>query len=94
MFIEVDDGIYVNLSQVFSISYKSYQNKGVWVFSSANIEESDRSLADKSNRKINSRYFVSREEAETWLEEMVKSEGISREKIRQRKRQYDGRSYQ
>ncbi len=94
MFIEVDDGIYVNLSQVFSISYKSYQNKGVWVFSSSYIEESDRSLADKSNRKINSRYFVSREEAETWLEEMIKSEGIIREKRRQRKRQYDGRSYQ
>jgi len=94
MFIEVDDGVYINLSQVFSITYKSYQNKGVWVFSSANIEESDRSLADKSNRKINSRYFISREEAEIWLEEMVKTEGILREKRRQRKRQFDARSYQ
>ncbi|MDA3957793.1 hypothetical protein [Oceanispirochaeta sp.] len=89
MFIEIDDGIYVNLSQVFSVSYKSYQNKGVWVFSSSNVEESGRSLADKSNRKIHSRYFISREEADTWLEEMVKSEGIVREKRRIRKRQYD-----
>ncbi|QEN07430.1 hypothetical protein EXM22_05280 [Oceanispirochaeta crateris] len=89
MFIEIDDGTYVNLTQVFSIHYKSYQNKGVWVFTSPNIEESDRSLADKSNRKIHSRYFVSREEADTWLEEMVKSEGIIREKRRIRKRQYE-----
>ncbi|MDC7234831.1 MAG: hypothetical protein PQJ58_16475 [Spirochaetales bacterium] len=85
MFIEVDDGIYVNLSQIFSVHYKSYQNKGVWVFSSSNIEESDRSLADKSNRKIHSRYFVSKEEAEVWLEEMLKPIGVVREQRRLRR---------
>lgn len=79
MFIEVDDGVYVNLTQVFSVHYKSYQNKGVWVFSSSQIEESDRSLADKSNRKIHSRYFVSKEEAEVWLVEMLKPIGVLKE---------------
>lgn len=87
MFIEVDDGIYVNLTQVFSVHYKSFQNKGVWVFSSAQIEESDRSLADKSNRKINSRYFVSKEEAQIWLEEMMKPVGVLREDQRLRRHQ-------
>ncbi len=88
MFIEVDDGVYVNLSQVFSVHYKSYQNKGVWVFSSPDVEESDRSLADKSNRKIHSRYFVSKEEAEIWLEEMLKETGITRQERRLRRHQY------
>ncbi|MBF9015622.1 MULTISPECIES: hypothetical protein [unclassified Oceanispirochaeta] len=87
MFIEVDDGVYVNLAQIFSIHYKSYQNKGVWVFSSSQIEESDRSLADKSNRKIHSRYFVSKEEAEIWLEEMLKPIGVVREERRLRRHQ-------
>lgn len=87
MFIEVDDGVYVNLSQIFSVHYKSYQNKGVWVFSSSQIEESDRSLADKSNRKINSRYFISKEEAEVWLEEMLKPIGVVREERRLRRHQ-------
>jgi hypothetical protein len=87
VFIEVDDGVYVNLSQIFSIHYKSYQNKGVWIFSSPQIEESDRSLADKSNRKINSRYFISKEEAEVWLEEMLKPIGVVREERRLRRHQ-------
>lgn len=87
MFIEVDDGVYVNLTQIFSVHYKSYQNKGVWVFSSSQIEESDRSLADKSNRKIHSRYFVSKEEAEVWLEEMLKPIGVVREERRLRRHQ-------
>ncbi len=86
MFIEVDDGVYVNLNQVFSITYKSYQNKGLWVFSSSNIEERDRSLADKSNRKLHSRYFVSRDEAETWLEEMIGTTHVTRQKKRMSRR--------
>ena len=82
MFIEVDDGTYVNLESVFSITYKGYQNKGVWVFSSSQVEERDRSLADKSNRKIYSRSFSTRDEADTWLDLILNRVGVIKEKKR------------
>ncbi|OQY35047.1 MAG: hypothetical protein B6241_02685 [Spirochaetaceae bacterium 4572_59] len=80
MFIEVDDGCYVNLENIFSITYKGFNNKGVWVFSSSHVEERDRSLADKSNRKINSRSFQTRDEAETWLDGILNRVGVVKDK--------------
>ncbi len=92
MYIEVDDGVFVNLTHVFTIRYKSYQSKGLWIFSSSHVEESDRSLADKSNRKVNSRFFSSREEADAWLEEILKGEGVSKLDRRVRRRQQTDRN--
>lgn len=83
MFIEIDDGCYVNTDNIFSITYKSYNNKGLWVFSSSYIEERDSSLADKSNRKVYSRTFFTRGEADTWLEGILNRVGAIREKNRQ-----------
>ncbi len=80
MFIEVDDGSYVNLENIFSITYKSYNNKGVWVFSSSHVEERDRSLADKSNRKVYSKSFPTRAEADTWLDAILNRVGVVKEK--------------
>ncbi len=80
MFLEVDDGIFVNLNQVFSITYKNYKSRGLWVFMSAHVEERDHSLADKSNRKTFSRSFDSRGEAELWLNEKLENAGLIREK--------------
>jgi len=82
MFIEVDDGVFVNLGNVFSITYKSWQNKGAWIFSSSHVEERDRSLADKSNRKVQSRQFPTREEAEIWLDGVLNRVGVVKEKKR------------
>lgn len=80
MFIEVDEGCYVNSENIFSITYKSYNNKGVWIFSSSHVEERDRNLADRSNRKIVSRSFGTKGEAEVWLEEILGRIGVVREK--------------
>ncbi len=80
MFIEVDDGVYVNMDNVFSVTYKSFHNKGVWVFSSSQVEERDRSLADKSNRKIYSRTFPTRGEADNWMDVILNRVGVVKEK--------------
>ena len=79
MFIEIDEGTYVNMDNVFSVTYKSYHNKGIWVFSSSQVEERDRSLADKSNRKVYSRTFSTRDEAENWLDGIMNRVGVVKE---------------
>jgi hypothetical protein len=61
VYIEIDDGVLVNLDQVFTIKYKPYHNRGVWVFYGPNMKDAE------GECRVLSRPFNSREEARTWL---------------------------
>ena len=76
MFLEVDDGVWVNLDNVFSISYRTYQSRGTWVFSGFPGPQGGRAPETGGEAwRVNSRHFGNREEAEMWLRRALDSIG-------------------
>lgn len=67
MFIEIDDGVIVNLYNTFKIKYKSYNNRGVWYFYGSGTSGKE----DITGENIAvSRQFNSEEDARKWLREI------------------------
>lgn len=75
MFIKVDDGVYINLDNVFHITWKTYENSGVWVFHAGAGEPSPPGPAATKWLPVQSRLFQSREEAERWLKKVFELSG-------------------
>ena len=63
MFVEIDDGVLINLDNVFRIQYKPYNNRGAWVFIGTALTTDSQVYEQQAV----SRQFNSREEARTWL---------------------------
>ncbi len=60
MFLEIDEAVYVNLDNVFHITWQSYEKRGLWVFHAR-------------GRAVQSRQFTSREEGESWLRKVLET---------------------
>ncbi|MCG8453592.1 MAG: hypothetical protein MI717_10475 [Spirochaetales bacterium] len=75
MFLEIDDGVYINLSNVFHVQWQPYENRGRWVFNASAGEP--RSPGPPAARwlPVQSRPFDSREEGEAWLRRALDGDG-------------------
>ena len=71
MFLEINDGVYVNLDNGFHIGWRPYENRGVWVFHAGAGEPRDPGPPATRWLPVESRPFSSREEAEAWLRMMT-----------------------
>lgn len=76
MFLEIDDGVYVNLDNVFHIIWQSYENRGLWVFHAGAGEPHPPGPPATRWLPIQSRPFPSREEGETWLRKIFETSGL------------------
>ena len=76
MYLEVDDGVWVNLDNVFTITYRSYQSRGNWVFSGFPGAQGGRAPESGGEVfRVSSRHFGSRDEADLWLRRALDSVG-------------------
>jgi len=73
VFIEIDDGKYVNLRNVFSITFEPLNEKGSWLFHSPAISQATPHASTYKELLIRSRHFATREEAFDWLKATVRS---------------------
>lgn len=76
MFLEIDDGVYVNLENVFHIIWQPYENRGQWVFHAGSGEPQAPGPPATKWLPVQSRYFSSREEGEIWLKKAFESYGL------------------
>jgi len=76
VFLEIDDGVYVNLDNVFHIVWKSYENRGLWVFHAGAGEPHPPGPSATRWLPVQSRPFPSREEGETWLRKVFETAGL------------------
>ena len=76
MFLEIDDGVYVNLDNVFHIAWKAYENRGLWVFHAGAGEPHPPGPPATRWLPVQSRPFPSREEGEVWLRKIFETAGI------------------
>jgi hypothetical protein len=76
MFLEIDDGVYVNLDNVFHITWQAYENRGLWVFHAGAGEPQPPGPPATRWLPIQSRPFPSREEGETWLRKVFETGGL------------------
>lgn len=76
MFLEIDDGVYVNLDNVFHIIWQSYENRGLWVFHAGSGEPHEPGPPATRWLPVQSRPFPSREEGEIWLRKVFETSGI------------------
>ncbi len=76
MFVEIDDSVYVNLNNVFHISWQAYENKGVWVFHAGAGEPHLPGPPATRWLPVQSRSFPSREEGEIWLRKVLETANI------------------
>lgn len=75
MFLEIDDGVFVNLDNVFHITWKAYENRGLWVFHAGAGEPHPPGPPATRWLPVQSRPFPSREEGEAWLRKVFESSG-------------------
>ncbi len=75
MFLEIDDGVFVNLDNVFHITWKAYENRGLWVFHAGAGEPHPPGPPATRWLPVQSRPFLSREEGETWLRKVFETSG-------------------
>ncbi|MDF1568370.1 MAG: hypothetical protein RQ801_08180 [Spirochaetaceae bacterium] len=76
MFLEIDDGVYVNLDNVFHVTWQSYENRGLWVFHAGAGEPHPPGPPATRWLPIQSRPFPSREEGDIWLRKILENAGI------------------
>ena len=76
MFLEIDDGVYVNLDNVFHIVWKAYENRGLWVFHAGAGEPHPPGPPATLWLPVQSRPFPSREEGEAWLRKIFETGGL------------------
>lgn len=76
MFLEIDEGVYVNLDNVFHIIWKAYDNRGLWVFHAGSGEPHPPGPPATRWLPIESRPFPSREEGEIWLRKIFETGGL------------------
>jgi hypothetical protein len=76
MFLEIDDGVFVNLDNVFHIIWQAYENRGLWVFHAGAGEPHEPGPPATRWLPVQSRPFPSREEGETWLRKVFETSGL------------------
>ncbi len=73
MFLEIDEAVYVNLDNVFHISWQSYEKRGLWVFHPGEDKPGSSGSSGTHRRPVQSRQFTSREEGESWLRKVLET---------------------
>jgi hypothetical protein len=71
MFIEIDQGKFDNLSNVFSITYEPLNDKCSWLFHGSAITQATPHASTCNELRIRSRVFLTSEKAFEWLEATV-----------------------
>jgi len=76
VFLEIDDGVYVNLDNVFHITWQAYENRGLWVFHAGAGEAMPPGPPATKWLPVQSRPFPSREEGEIWLRKIFETASL------------------
>jgi hypothetical protein len=71
MFIEIDQGKFVNLRNVFSITFEPLNDKGSWLFHGSAITQATPHASTYKELFIRSRVFLTSEKAFEWLKSTV-----------------------